>query len=213
MRAVQAIAELTAGPALVRGTVTQLAAGGLELPAFPPSLPGLPAPPSIDAIAIAVLDAEELQLLDRPHSERWERGRPFVLRDASGRALVRLGPPDAQRGPPPRPGEPDLRLPAGRVHDELSLRLDRPFIEWREGARSFYLRTVALGDEVVVAGRVRFEVAPDLALVGEAGGYREAPTVAVVEADAVFDGPAWASRAAWQALPWYRKLSLIVRNR
>jgi hypothetical protein len=35
----------------------------------------------------------------------------------------------------------------------------------------------------------------------------------VVEAEAIFDGAAWASRAAWRALPWYRKLSLIVRNR
>jgi hypothetical protein len=78
------------------------------------------------------------------------------------------------------------------------------------------VRSVVLGDQVVVAGSVHFEldgsgqVGPDAPAWGS---YREAPAIAVIDACALFDAPAWAQATAWHALPWYRKLSVIIRNR
>ncbi|HEX2571470.1 MAG TPA: hypothetical protein VH877_18060 [Polyangia bacterium] len=45
------------------------------------------------------------------------------------------------------------------------------------------------------------------------GTYREAPTVAVIEAAMVCDEDAWEALQACQGLPWHRKLSLLMCNR
>lgn len=68
---------------------------------------------------------------------------------------------------------------------------------------------MGVGEELAVAGRVHNEVGA----AGAIGSYREAPTLVVIEAAMVFDGDAWEALQAWQALPWHRKLSLLMRNR
>jgi hypothetical protein len=101
----------------------------------------------------------------------------------------------------------------------VELHLETPFVELpqeedAEGdlRRTTYLRVVRTGDEVYVWGR------PALRYGGEAG-YRDGgltvefsplPRSGVIH---IYDGPAWRQASAWRALPWYRKLSLLVRNR
>ncbi|MSP60003.1 MAG: hypothetical protein EXR72_06615 [Myxococcales bacterium] len=186
-----AVAELREGLVVARGVVAEVL-GQLELPVPLPA-----AAPPREQIAVAGIDIEFQPFLARPICERHERGRPFILRDPTGRALVRLAPPGPWGA-------------SGRLGDEVELRLGRPYLQGVDGERDVLLRTLAIGDEVVVAGRVHFEV--DVTGKG-VSSYREAPAIPVIEALALFDGPAWAQATGWHALPWYRKLSLIVCNR
>jgi hypothetical protein len=180
-----------------RGTIHQLLPGRFEIPRLPPG-----APP-IDRIAVARVDVEQQPFLSRPLRQQIDRGRPFVLRDATGEAVVRIAPDN----PPESAGD------EGRLREDFDLRLLRPFVHGTDGPDGqidLYLRAVAIGDDVVVAGAVHVEIAPS----GHGqGGYRQAPSIPVIEAVALFDPPAWSAAAEWHALPWYRKLSLIVRNR
>jgi hypothetical protein len=186
------LVELREGEAarvLVRGEVAQVLG---DLPP-PVTLPDGTAP--LERIAVLVVEVEHQPFLARPIRERWERARPFLLRDVDGpgRALVRLAPPG---------------LEAGRVGAEVTVRLAGPYTQRVEKELEVTARTVSVGDEVIVVGTTRFEV--DRA--GQ-GTYREAPVLPVIRATALFDKPAWEEAAAWHALPWYRKLSLIMRNR
>jgi hypothetical protein len=147
-------------------------------------------------------DLEETRPFVRPELERIERGRNFYVSDGTGRALVRVTVAD-----PDRPGV---------LADDLELHLAQPFAAVPIATvdaghlRTAYLRTLTVGDRVVVAGRLRLEAD---ALAAAGGGYRDLPRIAAVEATALYDEPAWINFAAWRALPWYRKLSLLVRNR
>lgn len=152
----------------------------------------------------ARIDVEDRQLerFARPDLERVERGRDFYLTDGTGHALVRFT--DS----------------AGRLHDDVELHLDAPFVT-REiaathsrRARTAFVRTLRAGDLVFLWGGMRTE--PDDSGLGTAG-YRDAPAIAVFAADCgplhLWDEAAFEQVAAWNALPWYRKLSLLVRNR
>jgi hypothetical protein len=49
-----------------------------------------------------------------------------------------------------------------------------------------------------------------------AAGYRDAPSTVIFTPSAVtsiYDEPSFRRLSAWRALPWYRKLSVLVRNR
>jgi hypothetical protein len=74
-----------------------------------------------------------------------------------------------------------------------------------------FVRLVAAGDPIYVLGRARLE------LVGDMAGLRDAPLTPRFGGDLgplhLYDEPAFQQLAAWYALPWYRKLSLLVRNR
>lgn len=171
--------------ALVRGSVAEL----LETPIVPPEDVRLPAgAPELGRVAVALMDIEKLRPFERPLCVRHERVRSFWLRDATGRALVRF---------------------AAAAQGELELRLRRPFLQGHDSGREVYLRTVEIGEELVVAGQMYREVGA----AGAMGTYRDAPTVAIIEAAMVCDRDAWEALQAWQALPWHRKLSLLMCNR
>ncbi len=186
-----AIAALREGrPAVARGTVQQLLAG----PFTPPCALPAGAPP-LDAIAVARFDFEVNLPLMPPQPETIERGRPFLLRDETGVALVRVGHLGGWYG--------------GRLREDFELRLGRPFVQGKEGVRDLYLRAIALGDEVVVAGSVRFESAAAFPSAAAGGGYRAAPSLAVIEAEALFDRDAWRAveeAAARRRNAWWRRL-------
>jgi hypothetical protein len=159
-----------------------------QLAGEPIEWPARPPPlAAAERIAVATLAVEELRRYARPVRLLYELGRSFWLRDASGRALVRFD--DADRG-------------------EREIHIAAPPAAGHDGPREVFLRGVRLGDEVVVAGRVEQEID-----AGGAGSYREAPTITVIYAEQIYDGAAWVSLCEWRALPWHRKLSLIVRNR
>jgi hypothetical protein len=147
-------------------------------------------------VVMARIDIEETAPYGRPVLLRFDLGRDFVLADESGRAIVRVG----ESGP--------------HLHPDVELHLDGPFtestVEKDEILTSTYLRTVHAGDPVYVFGRARLEPDPD------AAGYRDAPLVPVFAPAGllhIYDAPAFEQLAAWRALPWYRKLSVLVRNR
>jgi hypothetical protein len=165
--------------------------------------------PDAAEVVIARADLEELVPYARPRLARLERGRDFVLADPSGRARVRLG-------------EPSFGMP--HLHPDVELHLEAPFVayplpladpadsdEAPAVARTAYVRVVRPGDLVYVFGRVAFEPDPD------AAGYRDAPLCPSFSATAsplhLYDAPAFALVCAWERLPWYRKLSVLVRNR
>jgi hypothetical protein len=162
-------------------------------------------PPELGPGAVlARLDSEETAPWSRPLLERVDLGRDFWLGDGTGEALVRVG-------------------EGGHVHPDVELHLDAPFVEIspppddEDLQRTTYLRVLRTGDEVYVWGR------PALCYA-EGAGYRDsALTVEFAPRGVihVYDGPAWRQHAprrgldeeAWRALPWYRKLSVLVRNR
>jgi hypothetical protein len=150
------------------------------------------------------VEDRELERFARPDLERVERGRDFYVSDGTGHALVRL----ADRG--------------GRLHDAVELHLDSPFVTRDIGAtrlkraRTAFVRALRVGDTVYLWGRVRAEP-DDSGLSALLGGYRDVPAIAVFAGDSaplhLWDEAAFQQVAAWHALPWYRKLSLLARNR
>jgi hypothetical protein len=178
----------------VRGIVLADAPPGAlgALPAVAGAM--LPAEP----LVAARIDIEDWVRFGRPEFERIERGRDFYVGDESGRALVRLG-------------------ADGRLHPEVELHLDAPFRVLAEAAdegsmRTCYLRALTVGDTVAVLGHTELRL--DAAATG---GYREPPLVAAFSPELgplhVYDEPAFRQLAAWHAMPWYRRLSVLVRNR
>jgi hypothetical protein len=151
-------------------------------------------------LVLARLDFEETTPYARPLLRRVDLGRDFWLGDATGRALVRVG-------------------AGGYAHPDLELHLDGAFTEHvgedpgendpDELQRKTYVRTLRTGDPVYVVGRA--------SLVEDEDGasYREAAVAVEIEGENlhIYDQTAFAQLAAWQALPWYRKLSVLVRNR
>ena len=111
---------------------------------------------------------------------------------------------------------------SGRLNDRVELHLDGAFRTHRidstgaRGARTAYLRALRVGQPVHLMGCLHVE--PDLSGVGAGqGAYREAPVIAVFSGEQaplhLYDDAAFHQLAAWHALPWYRKLSVLVRNR
>jgi hypothetical protein len=179
----------------------------LTLP-FAEYLAGRPGGPD-EPVALRV-DVEATAAYSRPRLERLERARDFVLADDSGHALVRLG-------------------HGGRLHADVELHFDAPFVARALEAavppsleaavplsRTAYARGIGVGDRVYVLGPVSLEADPTGLGVA---GYRQAPLVPVFApapgavALHLYDEPAFEQLAAWHALPWYRKLSVLVRNR
>ena len=82
-----------------------------------------------------------------------------------------------------------------------------------------FVRTVAAGDPIYVLGRARLEGGTATPPANEwiLPGLRDAPLCPCFAGDYgplhIYDEPAFRQLAAWYALPWYRKLSLLVRNR
>jgi hypothetical protein len=109
----------------------------------------------------------------------------------------------------------------GHLHPDVELHLAAPFSAFElappPGARSHrgYLRTVREGDWLCILGRVTLGDAE--AGDGAFAGYREAPRVVELSGEhgpvLVYDELAYRQLLAWRALPWYKKLSMIVRNR
>ncbi len=182
---------------LVRGEVLAL---------LPPGSPSLSLPHSLVAerddrpAVLARVDLEETAPAwprSRPILTTIERGRPFYIADGRGRALVRVAD--------------DF----GRLHPDVELHLGAPFVEHQlRGAPSplvAYVRSVAAGDAVYVLGRHR------LVAHSDAAGLRDVPLIPQFSGELgpihIYDEAAFRQLAAWYALPWYRKLSLLVRNR
>jgi hypothetical protein len=175
---------------LVRGDVLAMPPPG----ARPLTLPlDLTAPNA----TLARVDVEETAPYARPRLLTLERGRDFYFADGSAvPALVRLADDDS------------------RLHPDVELHLGTPFVEHPLRARpalAAFVRLLSIGDPVYVLGRVMLEPHDPLA------GFRDAPLVPCFGGDLgplhLFDEPAFRQLAAWYALPWYRKLSLLVRNR
>lgn len=169
--------------------------------------PGVPD----DSVAARVDIEEPFEPFARPGLERVERGRDFFITDGTCQALVCLARDDD---------------PAGRLHDDVELHLEAPFdaVELDADAwpgatgrpRTAYVRTLRAGDTIYLRGRSRLQP-HDPELGAQVGGYRGAPSIAVFSADEaplhLYDDAAFHQLAAWEALPWYRKLSVLARNR
>jgi hypothetical protein len=187
---------------LTRGAHTWHLARGEALALLPPGARALelpfdvPVPTALPPV-LARMDLEETPPYARPRLLTVERGRDFYFSDgSSGAALVRLADED------------------GQLHPDVELHLCAPFVEHPlrdDPPLTAFVRTLAPGDPVYVLGRVRLE--PHHAL----GGLRDAPLIPRFGGDLgplhLYDEPAFRQLAAWYALPWYRKLSLLVRNR
>jgi hypothetical protein len=149
------------------------------------------------AAVLARVDLEEYQEWERPRLTTLERGRDFYFADGHGRALVRIADP------------------FGRLHPDVELHLGAPFVahQLRGEPRPLhaFVRSLAAGDVVYVLGRHRLVTDSDSA------GLRDAPLLPGFSGDLgpvhLYDEAAFEQLAAWYALPWYRKLSLLVRNR
>jgi hypothetical protein len=183
---------------LVRGEVLALLPPGATPLTLPNDLPAAPDGPRGERAAVlARIDLEETGPWSRPLLTTFERGRDFYVADAHGRALVRVADE------------------AGRLHPDIELHLGTPFAEHQlRGGESpvvAYVRTLTAGDPIYVLGRSR------LVTHGELAGLRDAPLVPCFSGDLgplhLYDDPAFRQLAAWYALPWYRKLSVLVRNR
>ena len=171
------------------------------LPLAPPGSSTLPLPHALTTseerpAVLARVDLEETAPWERPRLTTIERGRDFYVADEAGRALVRVG-------------------DEGRLHPDVELHLAAPFVEHElrgppNPLRAF-VRTVGPGDVVWVIGRSR------LVTDREAAALRDAPLIPCFAGDIgplhLYDDDAFQRLAAWHALPWYRKLSLMVRNR
>jgi len=188
------------GPVLVRGEIVPIPTRGT--PPVPATLPyGLEAllPAKETVLAWFELE-EEFRPLARAEREQVQRGRDFVVADASGRALVRISAPGA----------------GGRLDDGVELTLHAPpsHAELAPTAtlprRKVWWRALCAGDRVIVAGRPT--LAPDEGGLG--GSYREAPQILTFSSGIeICDEAAFDHLAAWARLPWYRKLSVFVRNK
>jgi len=177
------------------------------LPLSPPGSTRLPLPYALTAddddggdeppAVLARVDLEETVAWERPRLTRIERGRDFYAGDEHGRALVRVGDED------------------GRLHPDVELHLAAPFVahELRGEPNPLraLVRTLGPGDVVYVTGRAR------MVTDHEAASLRGAPLIPCYSGEAgplhLWDDAAFRQLVAWQALPWYRKLSLMVRNR
>src|SRR5262249_32013859 len=129
---------------------------------------------------------------------------------------------------------------AGHLHPGVELQLGAPFrpidLPAPPGASSHrgYLRVLKQGEEVYVLGRPRLAtsigspasestIAPPAsaalaaALAAAFSGYRETPQLVVFSGEAgplfIKDQAAYAEARRWDELPWYKKLSVLVRNR
>jgi hypothetical protein len=180
---------------LVRGEVLAL---------LPPGSPSLSLPHGLVAdrddrpAVLARVDLEEQpDGWSRPLLTTIERGRSFYIADGHGRALVRVAD--------------DF----GRLHPDVELHLGTPFTarELRGEPRPLmsYVRALAAGEPLYILGRHR------LVTHGDAAGLRDAPLIPCFSGELgplhLYDEVAFRQLAAWYALPWYRKLSLLVRNR
>jgi hypothetical protein len=146
-------------------------------------------------VVMARLDFEETTPYARPILERIDLGRDFYVGDESGRALVRVG-------------------HGGRLHPDVELHIDSPFVEDRQEeddlVRASYVRVLRTGDPVYVLGRA------SLRRDEADAGYRDSPLsveFSFANVIHIYDAPAFEQMAAWHRLPWYRKLSVLVRNR
>jgi len=186
---------------LVRGEI---------LSALPPGARGVELPdelgdddPDREPLALARVDVEELYNFGRPGLSTVEYGRDLYLSDGTGAALLRIAGDD------------------GRLHPDVELHLGARFVEHAleppEGAltRTAFVRAVRAGEPLYVFGVPRTE--QDLTGVASAAGYRDTALLAAFEAERrplhLYDEPAFRQLTAWHALPWYRKLSVLVRNR
>jgi hypothetical protein len=159
-------------------------------------------------VVLARLDTESVAPWSRPLLERIDLGRDFWIGDGSGHALVRVG-------------------EGGHVHPDVELHLDAPFVELSADAerseagideeddfrRTTYLRVLRTGDDVYVWGRPALRYVEDASYRAT---YRESPLTVEFSPFTVmhiYDAPAYQQADAWRALPWYRKLSLMLRNR
>jgi len=173
------------------------------LPLSPAGSSTLPLPHALTAAdearpaVLARVDLEETVPWERPRLTTIERGRDFYAgQEDGGVALVRVG-------------------DEGRLHPDVELHLAAPFVEHElRGPPSplrAFVRTVAVGDVIWVIGRSRLVTDPQVAAL------RDAPLIPCFAGDLgplhLYDDAAFARLAAWHALPWYRKLSLMVRNR
>jgi hypothetical protein len=184
---------------LVRGEI---------LPLLPVGAATVELPYSLDSAAavLARIDLEELAPLSRPRLTTIERGRDFYIADArggngdgAGIALV------------------SLTDDAGRVHPDVELHLAAPFAEYplpsplRDVRHTAYLRTLAVGDPVYVLGRAELTTHAELA------GLRSSPLTPTFTGRNgpihIYDQRAFEQLAAWCALPWYKKLSVLIRSR
>jgi hypothetical protein len=162
----------------------------------------LPADPNA-APVLARIDVEEtVASYQRPRLLTVERARDFYFADGSAApALARVADED------------------GLLHPDVELHIGAPFAEHtlrREPTTvTALVRAIGVGAPVYVLGRV--ELAPDAAATAFVGGLREAPLIPRFGGDLgplhLYDEAAFRQLAAWYALPWYRKLSLLVRNR
>jgi len=143
-----------------------------------------PLPIENGAAVLARIDIEETAPLSRPLLTRRDLLRDFWLADESGRALVRTGDPD------------------------LDLRIDAPFREELRDEGVAYVRSLRTGDPVYVWGRAALLSDPE-----GCDGYRDAVVVEIAPSSRICDEAAFRQLSAWRALPWYRKLSVLVRNR
>lgn len=172
------------------------------LPLLPPGSTTLSLPHALTdgderPAVVARVDLEETIPWERPRLTRIERGRDFYVGDEHGRALVRVGDED------------------GRLHPDVELHLGVPFVAHELRGEPTPLRalvrTLSPGDVVYLAGRTRMVTDRD------AAALRGAPLIPCFSGEAgplhLYDDAAFRQLAAWQALPWYRKLSLMVRNR
>ncbi len=181
---------------LVRGRVLGPAASGNRALPLPYELP---APHAV----LARVDLEQHASYARDRLRTLERGTDFFIadeaprddRDGSHAALVRVAD--------------DL----GHLHPDVELHLGTPFAEVTlpDDGLTAFLRRVSVGDPIYVLGRVRYELRHEMA------GMRAAPLLPCFSGELgpvhLYDEPAFPGLAAWYALPWYRKLSLLVRNR
>jgi hypothetical protein len=182
---------------LVRGEVLPAQPAGAPVLRLPYELPSEASRPTV----LARVDVEETQAWTRPRLTTVERGRDFYLGDETGVALVQLADD------------------AGRLHPDVELHLASPFREHtlQRGpvTMSAFVRTLCAGDPIYVLGRVRLVPPPPGEWLGP--GLRDVPLLPAFAGALgplhLYDEPAFQQLAAWYALPWYRKLSLLVRNR
>jgi len=193
----------------VRGTVlptdTTVATDQFGLPFSPPAELG-----NVSDSVLLRADVEDdygrRLLADYPLRERWERGRDFVVGDATGRALVRTHSDGAGYWP---------------VDPQLTLHLDGSFREAPLGPRHLYLRTLRVGDPVWLhapASLAALDPKDDNVVALATSGYRGTPELLVLGncdparplAWDIYDEPAFEHHATWE--PWHRKLSVLVRR-
>ena len=178
------------------------------LPVFPPGSTTLPLPRALTAgdderspIAGARRPRGDGVPWERPRLHRIERGRDFYIGDEHGRALVRVGDDD------------------GRLHPDVELHLGGPFVEHElrgpPNRLRALVRTLAPGDAVYIVGRARLVPDRRCARLPRRPAHPLLRSFACAGSGplAIYDDAAFRRLAAWAALPWYRKLSLMVRNR